>query len=441
MKHALGFLENAITSSQAYLGLNRTEILDLSIHYLKRENDESCKRLHELTAEGLFNHITAEMLSNYETNNAVFNRLKALLESPWENETGAEIIKAYSESSRKYFLDPLLILLINSKSNESKNLAAEKMDEYFGREAGNFSTSESFFYSIHTLNVAFLLCTEDLTINKVQFVNYVKQNIFKLTGSDSLEIRRIAIWALYWLTGGSSNINPLIEIDKELQERVCSLIKSYEDMMSGLRLSYILIKTNSQLRSQLRKEFTVTWIKNIYYDKIEKKEYLPVSFAYSEMVEQCMLNALGLNDTFWRNEVIIPYLGLMAGKESIPLFETQLQQKNIVSFNCAIILSGMGLLTEDHVAVSGIKKSSLFDEVIRSYPNLIYQVKGKDTSGEPAWYFILIDENKKEEFLLRKRGDNYDLIDYGSIVASGYGEDVPEDIQNILKEKYGLDNF
>jgi len=86
-------------------------------------------------------------------------------------------------------------------------------------------------------------------------------------------------------------------------------------------------------------------------------------------------------------------------------------------------------------------KNNFMDHLIKSRSDLCYQVMGKDITGETAWYFILVDKEKKEQFLGHKVGDNYDLADYGKIIASGYGETVPDDVKEMLKEKYGFDNF
>ena len=86
-------------------------------------------------------------------------------------------------------------------------------------------------------------------------------------------------------------------------------------------------------------------------------------------------------------------------------------------------------------------KNSFSDHIIRSRNDMCYKVMGRDSTGRIAWYFILLDKDKKEKFLQHKKGDSYDLLDYGKIIASGYGEEVPEDVKELLKEKYGFDNF
>lgn len=89
----------------------------------------------------------------------------------------------------------------------------------------------------------------------------------------------------------------------------------------------------------------------------------------------------------------------------------------------------------------GRDKNNFMDHLIRSRSDLCFQVMGRDSTDRTAWYFILVDKEKKEQFLAHKPGDSYDLADYGKIIASGYGDEVPDDVKEMLKEKYGFDNF
>lgn len=71
----------------------------------------------------------------------------------------------------------------------------------------------------------------------------------------------------------------------------------------------------------------------------------------------------------------------------------------------------------------------------------IYKVVAKDITGEIAWYYVKIFPSKLKQFLTHKPGDSYNLDNYGVIIQSGYGEEVPEDIRAYLFETYGVDNF
>lgn len=87
------------------------------------------------------------------------------------------------------------------------------------------------------------------------------------------------------------------------------------------------------------------------------------------------------------------------------------------------------------------EKKTFMDHLINSRGDLCYKVTGKDITGRNAWYFVLVDKDRKEAFLKHKSGDSYNLEDYGKIIISGYGDSVPLDVQEMLKDKYGFDNF
>jgi hypothetical protein len=104
----------------------------------------------------------------------------------------------------------------------------------------------------------------------------------------------------------------------------------------------------------------------------------------------------------------------------------------------------------DKAKKNGIKPSShapkardenFMDKLIKSRADMCYKVSGRDSTGREAYYFILIDKEKKEQFLKHTVGDTYNLEDYGKIIYSAYGTVVPQEVKEMLKEKYGFDNL
>ena len=81
------------------------------------------------------------------------------------------------------------------------------------------------------------------------------------------------------------------------------------------------------------------------------------------------------------------------------------------------------------------------DKLIRSNLDRCFLTKGRDITGRDAWYFVLIRPFRLRAFLTHKTGDSYNLEDYGDIILSGYGEEVPEEVRALLREKYSFDNF
>lgn len=84
---------------------------------------------------------------------------------------------------------------------------------------------------------------------------------------------------------------------------------------------------------------------------------------------------------------------------------------------------------------------NFMDKLVKSRSDLCYKVVGRDSTGREAYYFVLIDKEKKLQFLKHKVGDTYNLEDYGKIVYSAYGTKVPKEVKEMLKEKYGFDNI
>lgn len=83
---------------------------------------------------------------------------------------------------------------------------------------------------------------------------------------------------------------------------------------------------------------------------------------------------------------------------------------------------------------------SLHDAYISSLGHLIHKLKAKDTTGRWAYYFILVMSEMEEKFLQSIKGDGIiDLEDYGTIVASCYGEEPSDEIRKYLKGRYGFD--
>ncbi len=77
------------------------------------------------------------------------------------------------------------------------------------------------------------------------------------------------------------------------------------------------------------------------------------------------------------------------------------------------------------------------DRIIRERGNLLYLVTGNDSSGQPAYYYILVDKPKLQPFLAAFTKDDLELTDYGRIIQSGYGEHPPQDVEAEIKKKYG----
>lgn len=86
------------------------------------------------------------------------------------------------------------------------------------------------------------------------------------------------------------------------------------------------------------------------------------------------------------------------------------------------------------------KKKSFTNQVIGSRGHLLYTLKGTDAeSGRKAWWFLLVDQEKLNKFEAALKIGTFNLEDFGKIIESGFGEEVPQTVKDRLKDEYGFD--
>lgn len=83
---------------------------------------------------------------------------------------------------------------------------------------------------------------------------------------------------------------------------------------------------------------------------------------------------------------------------------------------------------------------SFADKIIAQKGHLIHKIQATDITGERAYYFLLVEAHKEKSLtdIIQSKKD-FDLQDYGKIIASCYGEEPSEEVKAFLKDKYGFD--
>jgi hypothetical protein len=69
----------------------------------------------------------------------------------------------------------------------------------------------------------------------------------------------------------------------------------------------------------------------------------------------------------------------------------------------------------------------------------IYLVRGNDSTGRAAWYYLLIERRYKRRFEFSACFGQLQLTDFGKIILSGYGEYPPPDVKKRMKVEYGFE--
>ncbi|GEM_PF-1081472 len=69
----------------------------------------------------------------------------------------------------------------------------------------------------------------------------------------------------------------------------------------------------------------------------------------------------------------------------------------------------------------------------------IYLVQGgKDKTGRPAWFFLKVEALKLRSFLQKIKTGAINLIEYGEVIESGYGDAPNESVLQKMHDKYGF---
>ncbi len=88
---------------------------------------------------------------------------------------------------------------------------------------------------------------------------------------------------------------------------------------------------------------------------------------------------------------------------------------------------------------SALKKKLNFANGLQAErPDHIFLVRGLDTTGHNAWYYVMVDRGKRESFRTQAGSPLLKLTDYGQILHSGFGEHPPEAIRLRMEDEYGF---
>ncbi|MFT5703262.1 MAG: hypothetical protein ACJAZX_000268 [Rickettsiales bacterium] len=95
-------------------------------------------------------------------------------------------------------------------------------------------------------------------------------------------------------------------------------------------------------------------------------------------------------------------------------------------------------MTKDAISSNPfINNDPNIDDTKASKADLIYLVKGIDDSRN-AWYYVLVEREKLQEFLKALNDDIIHLESFGLILYSAYGDEPPVEITEKLKKEYDI---
>ena len=78
--------------------------------------------------------------------------------------------------------------------------------------------------------------------------------------------------------------------------------------------------------------------------------------------------------------------------------------------------------------------------ITKNSGNLIHKLKAKNSTGQWAYYFVLVEPDKELAFLTAIKGEGtVDLETYGRVITSCYGEQPTAEVKQFLKDQYDFD--
>lgn len=81
---------------------------------------------------------------------------------------------------------------------------------------------------------------------------------------------------------------------------------------------------------------------------------------------------------------------------------------------------------------------SFANKIVGSGNNQIHFITCKDMNERDCFYFLSAS-SEKIKMLKKLDGGEFDLNDYGKILAAGYGLTPSEQVKSKLREEYGFD--
>lgn len=85
-----------------------------------------------------------------------------------------------------------------------------------------------------------------------------------------------------------------------------------------------------------------------------------------------------------------------------------------------------------------MSQAYFLDKLVKSGGIPIHFIRCKDIRGRDCYYFLMCS-HEKVKILKSVTEGNFNVNDYGKIIASGFGREVSEDIRLMLKSEYGFD--
>lgn len=84
-----------------------------------------------------------------------------------------------------------------------------------------------------------------------------------------------------------------------------------------------------------------------------------------------------------------------------------------------------------------MERKTFATNIVKRRGNHVCLYTGVDSTGHPAWYYLLLDFKNKILFS-KTHSQAIDLKNFGTILYSGYGTQPPQTITKRMTDEYGF---
>jgi hypothetical protein len=351
-------------------------------------------------------------------------------------------LELYIEFLEDEFSDMLLQFTMNAFENKTIELLGENNDAYFlSLDLSQMSGVEQIRYCLHVINVITSATNKGGNSLRLDItsISWVTPKLFFLCENSIKSVQRIAIWALYWVKKWEYLNSKFQKIEGNKLALLFNLLSADFDSNTKFRICLIVLRDAGITIPDMSGHFTLDLAKNISKEWKPSKAFSKPYLIIPSIIENTLIELLDAPNIYWVEKICVPVLASYASEYGLEKLVDIFYDSKEKRVKAGVILFGWGILTKLDFELSKTDIIELDRWIISMSGHLINELKAKDSSGNMAYYFVLVEPEYQDEFNKFVPGiGNKNLNEYGRVIASCYGEEPSQVVKDFLKKKYGI---
>lgn len=336
--------------------------------------------------------------------------------------------------------DLLLQYAMNAFQDKSTKLLLANQGEYYRSiDVGKISELEQIRYSLHSINIITCATSIEKKLLLLDSISWLTSKLFFLIENSTRPVKRIAIWALYWVKKWEYLNSNLLKIDENNSVLLFSLLSADFDSNTKFRICTIILRDIGVVIPDKNDYFTLNLAKRIYGKLKPEKVFSKPNLLMPSVIEDILIDLLDAPYVYWVNNVSIPVLTSYASDYGVAKLFNIFHENKAKRLKAGVVLFGLGKLTKLDIVQSKTDFIELGRWIVSMSGHLINELKARDSSGKMAYYFVLVEPEYQDKFDKFVSGiENINLSEYGRVIASCYGEEPSQVVKDFLKKEFGI---